>query len=106
MPLQFAAKRDFTSKLSELLLEEAECNRLSSEMIAVKDVSFIFEERREIYSRMRLYVPKKYHEFIRQQTVLSVVIREVGTGGKEFIGTGVVKKIELARNQPCIAVIL
>ena len=50
-------------------------------------------------------VPKKLHEFIRQHTVMSVVIREKGASGKEYLGTGVVKKIILARNEPYITVI-
>ena len=66
-------------------------------MIAAKNVSYVFEERLQIYSRLKLKIPKKLHEYIRVHTTLSVVIRENGTG-REYLGTGVVKKIKLARN--------
>ena len=45
MPLQFDSKRDYVAKLTELLLVQAECDRLSVEMIAAKNVSYSFEER-------------------------------------------------------------
>lgn len=50
-------------------------------------------------------VPKKLHEFIRQHTVMSVVIKENGASSKEYLGTGVVKKIILAKNETYITVI-
>ena len=52
MPLQFASKSDYTAKLTELLLVEAECERLATESIADENVPFIFKERLEIYSKM------------------------------------------------------
>ena len=50
-------------------------------------------------------VPKKLHEFIRQHTVMSIVIKENGSSSKEYLGTGVVKKIILAKNETYITVI-
>ena len=45
-------------KLSELLMVEAECERLKTEAIAARDISFVFEERLEIYSKLILKIPK------------------------------------------------
>lgn len=58
MPLQFASKHDYICKLKELLIIESEVERLSIEMIAEKNIEYVFEERLEIYSRLRLRVPK------------------------------------------------
>ena len=58
MPLQFASKRDYVSKLTELLMVEAECERLKTESVAASDIAFEFEERLEIYSKLALKIPK------------------------------------------------
>ena len=58
MPLQFASKEDYVNKLLEILLTEAECERIKTESIAAKDISFVFEERLDIYSKLILKVPK------------------------------------------------
>lgn len=58
MPLQFASEPDYIDKLSELLLIEAEVEKLNTEMIAEKSIEFHFEERLEIYSRLMLFVSK------------------------------------------------
>ena len=50
-------------------------------------------------------VPKKLHEFIRVHTVMSVVINEKGASSKEYLGTGVVKKIILSKHESYITVI-
>ena len=42
MPLQFDSKKDYTAKLTELLMVEAECERLQTESIAAENVSFSF----------------------------------------------------------------
>lgn len=65
MPLQFASKSDYTKKLQELLVMEAECERLSIESIAAKNVSFNFMERLEIYSKLQLWIPKDFQAYIR-----------------------------------------
>ena len=49
---------DYVSKLTELLMIEAESERLRTEMVAQRDISFTFLERLEIYSRLRLKIPK------------------------------------------------
>ena len=61
MPVHFASRDDYMKKLVELLAVEAECERLNTEMIAASNVSFSFLERLEIYSRLQLYVPKRFH---------------------------------------------
>ena len=38
MPLQFASREDYVNKLTELLFIEAECERLSIEMIAESEI--------------------------------------------------------------------
>ncbi len=58
MPIHFASKPDYLNKLTELVAVEAECERLKTESIAASHVPFAFEERLEIYSRLRLSVPK------------------------------------------------
>ena len=98
IPLHFETKQDYISKLSEMLLVQAECDRLSVEMVAEKNVSYVFEEKLQIYSRMKLKIPKKLHEYIRQHTVMSVVIREKGSKSAEYLGNGVVKRVLIARN--------
>ena len=54
MPVHFASKGDFISKLIELVVVEAECEKLNTEMIAAKNIPFFFEERLEIFSRLQL----------------------------------------------------
>lgn len=58
VPLAFQSKDDYLCKLKELLVIERQVERLTTEMIAEKDVEFSFDERLEIYSRLRLRVPK------------------------------------------------
>lgn len=54
MPERFATKFDYVEKLKELLLIEAECDRVSTEVVAEPDVYFQFEECLKIYSRLLL----------------------------------------------------
>jgi len=58
MPIQFADKHDYIAKLSELLMMEAEVEKLNTEMIAEKNIYYEFEEQLEIYCRLRLEIPK------------------------------------------------
>ena len=58
MPLQFASKPDYTTKLTELLLIEAECERVLTESIASARVSFVFEERLDIFAKLTVMIPK------------------------------------------------
>ena len=76
MPLSFSSKEEYAKKLEELVLIEAECERLSTEMIAEKDVPFEFEECLEIYSRLCLMVPKELQAHIREHVILSVAFKE------------------------------
>ena len=105
MPIHFASKTDYVSKLTELLRMEAESERLRIEMIAQRGISFTFVERLPIYSKLRLEIPKTIQQHIRNHVLLSVVIREAGSG-KEYVGTGVVKRVEVRRNQKNMTVIL
>lgn len=58
MPLQFDSKQDYLSKIEELLLVEAECERTQVESIAAENIYFRFLDRREIYSSLELHIPK------------------------------------------------
>lgn len=103
MPLQFASKQDYVSKLTELLMVEAECERLKTEAVAASNISFVFEERLEIYSKLRLKIPKTIQQHIRQYVILSVAIESTrGT----YVGTGVIKKVQVSRHDPNLTVIL
>ena len=103
MPLQFASKIDYISKLIELLMVEAESERVRTESVAQKDIQFVFEQRLEIYSRLLLKIPKSVQQYIRKNVILSVVIREAVTG-HDYVGTGVVKAIIVKRNDPDMTV--
>ena len=54
MPVHFASKQDYIAKLIELLVVEAECEKLNTEMTAARNIPFHFEERLEIYSKLHL----------------------------------------------------
>ena len=87
MPLQFDSKQDYISKIKELLLVEAECERASVESIAAENIYFKFEDRREIYSSLTLHIPKTLQQHIRNHVILSVAIRHA-SGSGEYVGTG------------------
>ena len=59
MPLTFSNMKLYLDKLSELVLNEANYSRLETEIVAEKDVEFEFEERLDIYSKLRLRVSKQ-----------------------------------------------
>ena len=58
MPDTYDTKEEYVEKLKELIDAETEIDRLNTEVIAEKDVTFEFEETLEIYCRMKLRVPK------------------------------------------------
>ena len=60
MPLQFASKHDYESKLIELLMIEAKCEQVETEATNACGINFCFEERLKIYSKLRLSIPKKF----------------------------------------------
>mmetsp|Transcript_1551 Transcript_1551/g.2135 ORF Transcript_1551/g.2135 Transcript_1551/m.2135 type:complete len:129 (-) Transcript_1551:2234-2620(-) len=105
MPLQFASKSDYTAKLTELLMVEAECERIKTESIAADNVPYTWNERLEIYSRLTLMIPKNLQQFIRKHVVVSVAIRQVG-GGADYLGTGMIKNVRILRKQPNLIVTL
>ena len=105
MPLRFESKAEYVEKLKEFLMTEAECESLDTELIAQSNVYFEFEERQKIYSRLCLQVPKEIHAHIREHVILSVAIIERQTG-KDYVGTGVVKKVKPIRNSPNLQVTL
>ena len=58
MPIQFACKEDYVSKLVELMMVEAESERMRTESVAQKNIPYVFDTRLEIYSRLTLWIPK------------------------------------------------
>lgn len=48
-----------------MLWMEAECERLTAENIAGKEVAFKFIERLEVYSLLELHIPKALQAHIR-----------------------------------------
>ena len=54
MPLQFACKEDYVSKLVELMMVEAESERVRTESVAQRNIPYVFDTRLEIYSRLTL----------------------------------------------------
>lgn len=82
---------------------EAEVEKLNTEMIAEKNIYFEFEEQLEIYCRLRLEVPKTIQQQIREHVILSVVIPNFTTG-KDYVGTGVIKRVQVSRGGPNLTV--
>jgi len=60
MPLTFETKEFYLFKLEEFLEKESEIERLNLETIAESNVAYEFEERLQIYCKMRLRVPKTH----------------------------------------------
>ena len=60
IPLRFDTKKDYIEKMIELIKVEAECEKIDTEMIALPNVPFRFEERYEIYSMLRFNIPIEY----------------------------------------------
>ena len=105
MPIQFASKTDYIMKLIELVKVEAECERIDSEMLALSNISFNFEERFEIFTKLCLQVPRDHQEHIRENTLLSVIIAAKNDSSKNYVGTGVVKKVKVARHKPMTVIL-
>lgn len=105
MPLQFASKEDYLDKLTELMFVEAECERLNTEMIAEKNIKFEFKERLEIYCTLWLEVPKTIQQQIRENVILSVVMSRLDDRS-DYVGTGVIKKVQMTRNCDFLRVLL
>ena len=59
MPLKFESMKEYLPKLEELVSCEATYSQLDMEMVAEKDVHYVFEERHEIYSKLRLRMSKR-----------------------------------------------
>ena len=71
--------------------------KLEKERIAGRcNFRFVEGECHQIYSMLELKIPKDLLQYIKQNTLMSVVIRKKGGGG-EYVGTGVVKKIKFNR---------
>ena len=104
MPVHFASRDDYMKKLVELLAVEAECERLNTEMVAASSISYFFEERLEIYSRLQLQIPKRFNQFIREHAILSVFIKS--STDADYLGTGVIRKVKIRKNDPNLAVTL
>ena len=54
MPTRFESKDDYYKKLIEFLMIEDEQERIKIESTAVRNISFRFEERHDIYSKLTL----------------------------------------------------
>ena len=74
MPILFKSKVEYLAKLEEMIEKEAEAERLSAETIAEADIEYEFVERLEIYSLLRMRVPKTNQQHLRENTMLRVVI--------------------------------
>ena len=109
MPLTFSNMKLYLDKLSELVLNEANYSRLETEIVAEKDVEFEFEERLDIYSKLRLRVSKQNQKHLRENALLRVMIPQLRVGrdrpGMPYVGTGTIKKVIVARNDPMLTII-
>lgn len=74
-------------------------------MIAESNIQFKFLERHEICCKLGLKVPKTIHQNIRDNVILSVVIYNEDTC-EDYIGTGVIKKVQLIQNSEFLNVVL
>ena len=104
MPVRFKTKEEYVNKLVSLIEMEAKCEQIDTEMFALPDLPFEFDERYEIFSKLRLQISRDYMEYIRQGTLLSLVIPHL-EGPDYYIGTGVVKKIIIARGKPMTVIV-
>ena len=52
-------------------------------------------EQREIYSRLKLWIPKSLWAYIRVNTILSVAIPQ--TDGGDYVGNGVIKNVRIQK---------
>ena len=75
-------------------------------MIAEKNIPFKFEERLEIYSRLLLRVPKTIQQQIKDHVILSVVINNSNYRDEDYVGTGVIKKVQVVRGEPYLNVVM
>ena len=101
IPIVFDSKQDYIRKLLELIETEAEIDRLNTEVVAEAGVSFVFKERLEIYCKIEMQVPKTNQQFIREHTILTVVIPIKVPEGRipqYYHGTGTIKKVVIKPN--------
>ena len=98
MPVKFPSKKDYIKKLTEFVIKDAKSVKIEKERIAER-CNFRFFDHHQIYSMLELKIDKDLLQYIKQNTLMSVVIREKNGGG-EYVGTGVVKKIKFNRTDP------
>ena len=98
MPVKFSSKKEYIRKLTDIVTKDAKSDKLEKERIAGR-CNFRFFERHQIYSMLELKIEKKLLQYIKQNTLMSVLIREK-SGDGEYVGTGVVKKIKFNRTDP------
>ena len=65
MPVRFKTKEEYVNKLVSLIEMEAKCEQIDTEMFALPDLPFEFDERYEIFSKLRLQISRDYMEYIR-----------------------------------------
>ena len=107
MQVTFDTKNEYIAKLHELLETESTIERLNTEVIAEKDVAFVFKEIHEICCRISMKVPKTNQQYIREHAILSVVIPLVVEEGKlsrEYLGAGTIKKVTMLPNDKFLSV--
>ena len=68
-------------------------------------MSYTFEERYPICSKLKMRISKDLLPFVKQHTILSVVMRRV-LSTEEYVGTGIVKHVRLVKNSDQFEAIL
>ena len=72
-------------------------------MHAMHEIQFQFIERRHVYSSLIMYIPRKLQQQIKLNAILAVAIVNLDTQ-QDYIGTGVVKNMEIYRGNPLMRV--
>ena len=76
MPSNFSSKKSYVKKLAEIVTKDAKSAKLRTEVTA-GECKYEFLSRHEIYSMLCLKILKeRYLQYIRNQTLMSVVIKE------------------------------
>ena len=94
MPLRFSSKEEYIQKLTEQLFREAECGRITNEWIAEKNIRFEFVEQYPLCCKLRLKIPKRVQQFVKENSILSVTFLNNSTQ-TDYVGTGIIKSITI-----------
>ena len=74
MPVKFSSKKDYIKKLTDIVTKDAKSVKLEKERIAGR-CNFRFVECHKIYSMLEMKIEKYLLQYIKQNTLMSVVIR-------------------------------